>query len=472
MPSRSVESIVGARPFPLWWEAISRKPTRPPLEDPARVDVAIVGGGYSGLWTAYYLAQRDPSLDIALIERDFVGYGASGRNGGWCYAGFAADASAIERLSSTETARRWTRALLEMVDEVSSVVSKEGIECDFHQGGIIELIRNGGQAHRAHHHVSELHRLGWTTDDIRLLTPAETADRIAATETHGSVFIAQAASLQPALLATGLARAAESHGVTIFENTEATEIKPGHVRTNRGSISARVVLRATEAYTAEMEAHHRDLVPLYSLMLATEPLSETMWDEIGLADRELFGDYRHMVIYGQRTADGRIAFGGRGAPYDYGSRIRRGAEFSADHHQDVWNTLVSLFPVLDGVSISHRWGGVLGVARDWLPRVVFDPVSGMGWIGGFVGNGVGATNLAGRTMTDLVTGDSTELTSFPWVNRALRRWEPEPLRWAGITGVQAAMKAADIEEARTDRPSRVSAAVTRLIRSTNGIDEI
>ena len=461
--SSSFESIVNARPYPLWWEAISRKPTRDPLTEAISVDVAIVGGGLSGLWTAYYLAKRDPGLNIAVIERDFIGYGASGRNGGWCYPGFAAESVEIERLSDTATATRWNRELIDMVHEIEKVVAEEGIEADLHNGGTIDLFRNGGQLARGEHHVAESHRLGWTSEDIRMLSLSETRERLRATNTIGGMYMAHTNAVHPAKLTVGLAAAAERHGVRIFENTEAVKLGTGRVETNRGSITARFVIRATEGYSAEIDGHHRDLVPLYSLMLATEPLSDAMWEEIGLADRETFADYRHMVIYGQRTADGRIAFGGRGAPYDFGSRIRRGAEFSPDNHQKLWSTLIELFPVLEGVKVTHRWGGVLGVARDWMPRLSFDSSTGTGWAGGYVGSGVAATNLAGRTMTDLVLGDDSQLTEYPWVNRVLRRWEPEPLRWTGITAVQAAMKGADLEEARTNRPSLVVRALSQVI---------
>ncbi|MBT8199473.1 MAG: FAD-binding oxidoreductase [Acidimicrobiia bacterium] len=464
MPSaRSIDSIAKAKPYPLWWDQIPRKPTRPPLGEAIAVDVAIVGGGFTGLWTSYYLAVRNPELTIAVLERDFIGYGASGRNGGWCYAGFASDLEKIEQLSNTETARRWGRVLIDALDEINRVVDEEGIDCDWQRGGTIHLFRNGGQKARAEEHVASVHRLGWTDADARLLSLGETNERIRATRSIGAEFSPHNAAIHPAKLVAGLATAAERRGVTIYENTEATGIEAGVVATNRATVSAPIVIRATEGYTAEIDGHERELAPLYSLMLATEPLSDAAWNQIGLDDRETFGDYRHMVIYGQRTADGRIAFGGRGAPYDFGSRIRRGAEFSPDHHVSLWGTLTELFPVLEGTRVSHRWGGVLGVARDWTPRVAFDELSGLGWAGGYVGSGALPTNLAGRTLTDLIMGDKTDLTSYPWVNLPVRRWEPEPFRWLGIMGAQRAMEAADFTESRTNQSSRVASGLWRMI---------
>ncbi len=460
---RSLDSLALARPYPLWWEGIDRRPTRPALGGPTTADVAIVGGGFTGLWTAYYLARQNPDLSIVVLERDFIGFGASGRNGGWCYAGFAADLARVEDLSDLETAKRWGQLLIDTVDEIGGVIDRERIECAWHKGGTIELLRNGGHLERARHHVNDAHERGWTQSDIKLWTLAEARVRIRATNMLGAQFSPHTAAIQPAKLVTGLAVACEEHGVSVFENTEVTSINAGVLATNRGTVSAPIIVRATEGYTAEIEDHERDLVPLYSLVLATEPLSDAIWDQIGLDDRETFGDYRHMVIYGQRTADGRIVFGGRGAPYDYGSRIRRGAEFSPDHHVALLRTLIDLFPVLEGSAVTHRWGGVLGVARDWTPRVMYDDRSGIAWAGGYVGSGVAATNIAGRTLADLISGTNSELARFPWVNFPLRQWEPEPLRWLGISGAQKAMELADLAEARFNRPSQVAAGLWRMI---------
>ncbi len=463
MGDRSIETLTSARPYPLWWDDIARKPTRPPMPGPMSADVAIVGGGFTGLWTALSLAQQDPERSIVVVERDFIGYGASGRNGGWCYAGFAAGLERIEALAGSETASRWGRLLIETLDNIENVVAAERIDCGFHRGGTLELLRNGGQQARAAAHIGAAHRLGWTEEDIRLLSLADTTQRVRASGVLGAQFSPHTAVIHPARLVTGLAAAAERHGVTIFENTAATSLESGLVGTNHGALSAPIVVRSTDGYTAELNGHDRDLAPLYSLMLATEPLSKAMWNDIGLADRETFGDYRHMVVYGQRTADDRIAFGGRGAPYDFGSRIRRGAEFSADHHIGLWKTLVELFPVLDGVAITHRWGGVLGVARDWMPRVHFDPYTGLAWAGGYVGSGVAATNIAGRTLADLILGKQSELIGYPWVNLPLRTWEPEPLRWLGISVAQKAMEVADLSEGMFNKPSRVASAVWNMI---------
>ena len=213
-------------------------------------------------------------------------------------------------------------------------------------------------------------------------------------------------------------------------------------------------MQATEAFTGSLAGNRRRLVPIYSLMVATEPLPDDVWDAIGLRDRETFTDGRHLIVYGQRTADGRLAFGGRGAPYHFGSAIR--PEFDRDDRvfSLIEHTLRSLFPQLGDARITHRWGGPLAAPRDWMASVGFDRSTGLGWAGGYVGDGVSTTNLAGRTLADLVLGRETELTSLCWVNHRSPRWEPEPLRWLGVNAGTLVADLADRSEFRTGRRAR------------------
>jgi glycine/D-amino acid oxidase-like deaminating enzyme len=458
----TTESLASAVPHPLWWDGIATR-SRSALSETLDVDVAIVGAGYTGLWTAHSLLELDPSLSIVIVDRAHVGFGASGRNGGWCYDGFAAGPSRIEAMSDLETARNWSAALRDMVDEVGKVVASEGIDCDFHRGGSVEFLRNGGQVARAVQSVETARRYGWSESDLRIVSAEEATAIAKVAGVHAGMWSSHTAALHPAKLVHGLAAALERRGVRIFESTEVVGIEPGKIRTAGGhEIAAPAIVRATEGYTAELDrSHHRALAPLYSLMIATEPLSEDRWKAIGLSDRQTFGDLRHLVIYGQRTADGRIAFGGRGAPYAFGSRIIN-AEFPVSAFAKLREALVELLPQVADVSITHRWGGVLGVSRNWMPTVGFDPIAGIGWAGGYVGSGVAATNLAGRTLADLITGADTDLTRFPWVNRVVRSWEPEPFRWIGINAALQVMTGADRAEQRTDKPSKRAELLWRL----------
>lgn len=459
-PTQLDDVFSRAKTSPYWWEGLPAAPTRSALAGSRTADVVIVGAGYTGLWTAYYLTELDPALDVVVIEANHVGYGASGRNGGWCYDGFAADLSRIEAASDLGTAKRFGAALRETVGEVARVTKAEGIDADYHLGGAVEFCRNGGQLERAHHHATQARRLGWPESSARVLGRGEALQIARASDVAGALWAGHTASVHPGRLVHGLAGAAERRGVTIHENTRATRVEPQRVTVEGGAtVQARAVLRCTEGYTSELAGRHRELAPFSSTMIATEPISTEKWDEIGLSDRQLFGDLRHMVVYGQRTADDRIAFGGRGAPYGFGSTIRHDAEI--DIYAAVYRSLLEIFPQLNGTTVSHRWSGVLGVPRDWFPRVMWD--GSFGWAGGYVGAGVAASNLGGRTLAHLVTDTNTELAEFPWVNRPVRRWEREPFRFLGLNTALAVMRSADTAETRTQRPSRRAAAMWRLI---------
>ena len=448
----------------LWWETLGRTPARRPPLSTTLADVAIVGAGYTGLWTAYYLAQLDPSLDIVVIEREHVGFGASGRNGGWCVGELASGLDALTAAGGAAGAMRLLRATFDTVDEVGRVCDEEDIDCDWAKGGTIRVARNDAQLVRQREEVAHHHAAGLTEDDLRLLDAGEARDHLGATDVRGGLFFAHTAALHPAKLVHGLADAVERRGVTVVEGTTATELRAGAVLTDHGTVRARVVVRATEGYTPSLAREQRTLAPLYSLMIATEPLAAEAWDEIGLRDRQTFADDRHLVIYGQRTADDRIAFGGRGAPYAFGSRVDSSVETSSARHDLIEETLRELLPAVGGARITHRWGGVLGVPRDWFPSLDYDPTTGMGHAGGYVGEGVAASNLAGRTLAELIAGADTERTGLPWVGHRSPRWEPEPLRWIGINGALRVMRSADEVEDRTGRPARRSELLWKVLR--------
>jgi glycine/D-amino acid oxidase-like deaminating enzyme len=427
------------------------------------VDVAVVGAGYTGLWTAYYLAQADPTLRIAVLESRFVGFGASGRNGGWCSAIFPATLRKVASTSSAGDAVRMQRAMNQTVREVEEAVAREGIDCDFHRGGYVSVARNEAQWARARDEVAAWRRWGFGEDQMALLDADEASRRVAATHVLGGTFTPHCAVVQPAKLVLGLADATRRLGVEIHEDTEVRRIRPREVDTTRGRVRADVVVRATEGYTAQLEGARRDVVPMYSLMVATEPLSPDVWDRIGLADRETFSDKRHLRIYGQRTAGGRIAFGGRGAPYHFGSRVKPEYDTDARVHAMLRRILVDLFPPLDGVRFTHEWGGNLGIPRDWYPTVHFDRTTGLAHAGGYVGDGVATANLAGRTLAAEILDLDDDLRTLPWLRRRSPKWEPEPLRWLGVNGGTAAFTIADRTERRFGKPSRLAAGFWRAL---------
>ena len=334
--------------------------------------MAIAGAGYTGLWTAYYLHEIDPALRIAIVEREIAGFGASGRNGGWCSALFPPASSGIARRHGLQAAVAVRRAMHESLVEVGRVAEREGIEADYARGGTISLARNEAQLSRARELVEEERRLTGPVEGLELLSKGEAEDIARATRVLGATYTPHCAVVHPLKLVRGLAERVEARGVSLFERTRASGLGRGELVTDHGSVRADVVVRATEGYTSSLRGERRRFVPLYSLMIATEPLPAAVWDEIGLRRRETFADLRHMRIYGQRTADDRFAFGGRGAPYHFGSRTR--PEFDRDErvHSLLRDVLVDLFPPVAGYEVTHRWGGALGVPRDWHASVGFD----------------------------------------------------------------------------------------------------
>jgi glycine/D-amino acid oxidase-like deaminating enzyme len=424
--------------------------------------VAIVGAGLTGLWTAYYLVRADPSLRVTVLEAEVAGFGASGRNGGWCSALFPASLDRLAGLpgSSRTAALAQDAAMRATVDEVGRVLALEGVDAHFHKGGTVVVARTPAQEARARAEVA--HHAAWGLD-LAWLDADAARRRLGATNVRGATYTPDCARVHPARLVRGLARVVEASGVTIHEQTRVSAIEGRRVRTSYGTVTAEVVVRATEGYTPRLRGERRTVVPVYSLVVATEPLPATAWEAIGLADRETFSDHRHLIVYGQRTADDRLVFGGRGAPYHFGSRIRPGYDRVPRVHAQLRRTLGELFPVLADVRVEHAWGGPLGIPRDWCASVGLDRSTGQAWAGGYVGDGVSTTNLAGRTLRDLVLGERTDLTALPWVGHRSPQWEPEPLRWLGANAGLRVVALADAEERLTGRPSVLAGLAAPLL---------
>ncbi|MEO5831902.1 MAG: FAD-dependent oxidoreductase [Nakamurella sp.] len=443
---------------PLWWDGVVRS-SRAPLPGDSTCDVAVVGAGFTGLWTAFYLHRVDPSLRIVVLEREYAGFGASGRNGGWVSDLFPISNAGLARRYGRPAALAMRSAVRSAIDEIAVRADEFAPDAHVGRGGELLFARTRAQAVRAHAAVRESDAWG---DDLRWLAPPELAETTGVEGVLGATFTPHCAAVNPGALVRGLARAVENAGVAVYERTAVTAIESGRVVTDRGTVKADVVVRATEAYGAGLPGARRSVAPVYSLVTATEPMPGDVAAAVGLAGRPTFGDHGNLVIYGQRTADHRLVFGGRGAPYHFGSAIR--PEFDADPRvfAALQRTLVELFPVLRDIRFTHSWGGPLGIPRDWHASVGFDRAAGFAWAGGYVGDGVSTSNLAGRTLADLISGTPSELTTLPWVDHRSRRWEPEPARWAGINGGLQLAKLVDRREATIGRPSRLGAVLGKL----------
>ncbi|WP_308468266.1 NAD(P)/FAD-dependent oxidoreductase [Rathayibacter soli] len=457
------------RTVSFWFDSLAARDSdelrpRSALMSETTADVCIIGAGLTGLWTAYYLAHAHPELSIVVLEKEIAGFGASGRNGGWSSALFPVSTTGLARLHGIEAAVRMRQAMIDTVDEIGRVVAREQLDCDFVKGGTVAFVRNRPGLDAAREEVAEARRFGvdhvtlWGTDALRRRAPSVTAS--------AATFTPDCARIQPAALARGLARVVESLGVRIYEHTRVTDFGPGRVDAlGDGPVSVRAgaIVNATEAYGSALPSVGRSVMPLYSLMIATEPLPESFWEGTGIEHGQTFTDYRHLLIYGQRTADNRFAFGGRGARYHWGSAIRPGYDTATNVAHHLRHALVELFPEAHSARITHRWGGPLGVPRDWHASVGFAPDTRIGWAGGYVGDGVSTTNLAGRTLADLITATDSALTSLPWVNHRSPRWEPEPLRFLGANAGLLGMTVADAEERLTRRASVTARLMAPLI---------
>jgi glycine/D-amino acid oxidase-like deaminating enzyme len=436
---------------------------RPPLPGPTDVDVAIVGAGFTGLWTAYYLAKADPSLRIAILEREIAGFGASGRNGGWVSPFFPASLEKIAASHGRAAAVLMQRAMLDTVDEIRRVCADEGVDARYQKGGVLTLVTGPEQLARVRGEVDYYRSWGVSEEEIKWLDADEVRRRLVVAGCLGATYLSQCACLDPARLVRRLAEVVEGMGVALYERTPVLDLWSGGVTTPHGVVRAPVAVRATEGFTPQLPRAQRDMIPVYSLMIATEPLPAGFWQQVGWQGYETFTDGRHLYIYAMRTADDRIALGGRGAPYHLRSKVRDEYERVAPVHDALEATLKRLFPAAREARITHRWGGSLGIPRDWFPGVGYDKARGYAWAGGYVGDGVAASNLAGRTLAELITERHGDLSRLPWVGHKSPKWEPEPLRWIGVRTSLAVFASADRVEQKTGRPSRRASLMRRIL---------
>jgi glycine/D-amino acid oxidase-like deaminating enzyme len=447
------------------WFATLHDPVvpRPSLTEDVDCDVAVIGAGYTGLWTAYYLKKADPALRVVVLEREVAGFGASGRNGGWCHPYLPVSLETLSEESDRERAVATQNAMFDAVDEVGRVAAAEGIEqAHFHKGGLLTVATGPEQVDRVREDAEYFQSWGFG-DAVSWLEPADVDRQLRISGCCGATFTSRSAVVQPAGLARGLADAVEQLGVPIYEKTLVTGFGPGLVATRGGSVRATHIVRATEGYSVGFSGYRRKYIPIYSLMIATEPLPDAFWDEVGWAGRETLTDGRHLYIYAARTPDGRIAIGGRGAPYHFKSRISGGFEDVPEVFEKLHRVLKAFFPAVGEAAVTHRWGGPLAIPRDWHPSIGLDAATGIAWAGGYVGDGVATTNLAGRTLTDLLLGRQSELVRLPLVGHRNPEWEPEPLRWMGVHTSMALLSRADRGEARTGKPSGMARVVKKVL---------
>ena len=413
-------------------------------------DVAIVGAGFTGLWTAHHLLEIDPHLSIAIIEARQPGFGASGRNGGWCSALYPTSLATIAKETSREAAINLQGHLIRTVEDIGAHITKHDIQCGWSHSGTLSYSRNEAQLARQNADLIMYRDLGLGDEFMRSLSSSESQQRIKITKSLGASFTPHCASLNPAQLLDGLVTQLLEKGVTFFGDSIVSEIGNHSLRAltvhGPATVNCKWSVRATEGFTARLKKHRRTIAPLYSYMIATEPISSRIWNDIGWDGRETWNDGRNMIVYAQRTSDDRIAFGGRGAPYNFASRIGGQFDNKASVHQLLEATLHELLPPTKSVEITNRWGGSLGVHRDWHPSVQADRTTGRASAGGYVGDGVAFSCLAAEALSHEILDTDNEIRTLPFMQHVSPKWEPEPLRWLGINGMISLTQRADEAE--------------------------
>lgn len=419
----------------FWASTVPQRPEpRPRLETNTQADAAIIGAGFTGLWTAYYLKTLAPHLTIVVLEAGRVGHGASGRNGGWVVGNLAGLERYIGELPM-EQRRECCQAVADNVDEIGQVLEHEGITADFNKGGALyAAARYPDQIAIQRDYLHHLHELGHSEQDCHWLNADQLAEKARFRNGYGGIYHRQVATVNPVKLVTGLAETVERLGVTIHEQSRVTNLGQHEATTDQGAIEAPIIVCATEGYAEDFHDFRKHVLPVQSLVIATEPLTDDVWQEIGMAERPAFADASRLINYGHRSADGRLVFGARGS-YAFGGKSKHSLAISPEDIRLRRDLLADLFPVLKDVKISHGWGGSLGLSRNFRPHGILDRESGIATAGGYAGEGVAAAHLFGRTLADLILERDSRLASMPWAfasashRRLIKRWEPEPLRW-------------------------------------------
>lgn len=414
----------------------------PSLPENYTTDIAIVGGGLSGLWLAYYLQQTDPSLSISIFEKEQIGYGASGRNGGWLSSEVPIEeAHLLKRPGVTQTKiNALYAAMKDAVTEVQDICQKEQIDCNLVHGGILTIATNSAQASR----LSDLPQ----DAEHYVISDSETRARINIPSAISAYYDEIGARIHPLKLLLNLKKILLDRGIKIFENHPVTHIEKqrlnvsshNHLRT----VNAEKIITCTEAYSNPFLKGTR-VIPINSSIIVTEVISPERWEKIGWEGCELLADDAHLFFYAQRTFDNRILIGGRGSPYQFGAKDAGNGELDEKVAQQLLNRLHALFP-FETFSIAYAWKGSIGITRDWCATVSYDSAQKIGHIYGFVGSGVTTTNLTARTMADHILGKNTKLTTLPWNNHLSPKWEPEPIRWCAIHSMYALLRYADYQE--------------------------
>lgn len=439
-----VHALTDAQPVPFWLDDPARPAPASALVGDVRCDLLVVGGGYSGLWTALIAKERDPSLDVVLIEAQEVGWAASGRNGGFC------EASLTHGLANGH--QRWPHQLdtLERLgaanlQAMQDTVERHGIDCDWERTGSLVVATEPHQVDELREFAELAARYGSRLDVLD--REAVRAEIDSPTFLGGLWDREGVAMLNPARLAWGLKRACLDQGVRIFEHTPATGLtsSPGGVtvRTPYGRVGAHRVALATNAFPSLLRRHRPYTVPVYDYALMTEPLSEAQLASVGWRGRQGFSDSANHFHYVRLSADNRILFGGYDVVHQYRSRVRAERDQRPETFATLARHFFRTFPQLEGLRFSHAWGGAIDTCTRFSAFFDLSHDGRVAYAAGYTGLGVGATRFGAEVMLDLLAGARTERTALDLVRRKPLPFPPEPARSIGIGITQWALTRAD-----------------------------
>jgi glycine/D-amino acid oxidase-like deaminating enzyme len=414
-------------------------------------DVAIIGGGFSGLWSAYHLKQLQPSLKIAIFEQKYVGYGASGRNGGWASAEYPTSNSRLLKEHGVQTYKNLRKSLIESIDEIGQIAKSNAWQIEYAKGGALVFATNKAQLTRISSEIDDEHKF---------LTKDQASELLNVANIKGGIYTPHCAALNPFNLTQSLAKYLESIGVKIFEESKVEEISDKALLVNGHRIGCQISIRATEAFTARKWIANQQ-IPIYSLMIATERLPSEILTQIRNSQRATFQEACNLITYAQITGDNRLAIGGRGSRYKLFSHLSERSETDVRMHSALEKRAVKWFPQLQSVNFEYRWGGPIALTRRWQSYLNYNPITGQAAIGGYVGDGVTLSYLVAKTLAQIIDGQKTP--DLPFVNQRIGRWEPEPIRYLAVNAGFKATVVADFEERITGRPSLIAAVVDPLI---------
>ncbi|MFB7599403.1 NAD(P)/FAD-dependent oxidoreductase [Streptomyces sp. NPDC056160] len=449
--TRWTGSLSEAQPAPYWLDDPGRPRPEPALTGTETCDLLVVGGGYSGLWTALIAKERDPRADVVLVEGREVGWAASGRNGGFCAA------SLTHGLSNGLT--RWPDEIHKLeelgarnLDAIEEAVARHGIDCEFERTGEIDVATEPYQARELREWHAELEQKG-LAEGLELLDRDAVREQVASPTFEAGLWDHRGvAMLHPAKLAWGLKEACLRLGVRVHERTPALTLRPYgagmSVGTPYGAVRARQVALGTNVFPNLVKRVRSYTVPVYDYALMTEPLTDAQRESIGWKNRQGLGDSANQFHYFRLSADNRILWGGYDAVYPYGGRVRAEHDDRPETYAKLAKHFFTCFPQLEGVRFTHAWGGAIDTCSRFSAFFGTAHQGKVAYAAGYTGLGVGATRFGAEVMLDLLAGERTERTELEMVRRKPLPFPPEPLAWTGIALTKWSLARADAHEGR------------------------